>query len=78
MLLSSWAVPCRSPGCAHCRWCVRERGFPLDKIVEGPLELLIFAVTIVVVVMPEGLPLAVTISLAYRRAPRVARYCGSS
>jgi len=55
------------------RWCIRERGFPLDRIVEGPLQFFIFAVTIVVVAVPEGLPLAVTISLAYRRAPGRAR-----
>ena len=68
------AVPCcagqnRGPLGAGCRWCIRERGFPLDRIVEGPLQFFIFAVTIVVVAVPEGLPLAVTISLAYRRAP---------
>ena len=34
--------------------------------MEGPLQFFIFAVTIVVVAVPEGLPLAVTISLAYR------------
>ena len=37
----------------------------MNKIVEGPLNFFIFAVTIVVVAVPEGLPLAVTISLAY-------------
>eukprot|EP00891_Asterochloris_glomerata_P007553 jgi/Astpho2/7553/e_gw1.00115.5.1_t len=47
------------------RWCVENRGFPADGIVEGPLNFFIFAVTIVVVAVPEGLPLAVTISLAY-------------
>jgi Ca2+-transporting ATPase len=47
------------------RWCIEEQGFPADKIVEGPLSFFIFAVTIVVVCVPEGLPLAVTISLAY-------------
>ena len=51
------------------RWCIHERGFPLSKIVEGPLQFFIFAVTIVVVAVPEGLPLAVTISLAYRCLP---------
>lgn len=48
-----------------CRWMVENRGFPASKIVEGPLNFFIFAVTIVVVAVPEGLPLAVTISLAY-------------
>lgn len=37
----------------------------MEKIAEGPLNFFIFAVTIVVVAVPEGLPLAVTISLAY-------------
>ena len=36
-----------------CRWCVENRGFPADKIVEGPLNFFIFAVTIVVVAVPE-------------------------
>lgn len=44
---------------------VDNKGFPASKIVEGPLNYFIFAVTIVVVAVPEGLPLAVTISLAY-------------
>lgn len=44
---------------------VENKGFPVSKIVEGPLNFFIFAVTIVVVAVPEGLPLAVTISLAY-------------
>ena len=44
---------------------VENKGFPASKIVEGPLNFFIFAVTIVVVAVPEGLPLAVTISLAY-------------
>ena len=37
----------------------------MSKFSEGPLEFFIFAVTILVVAVPEGLPLAVTISLAY-------------
>ena len=44
---------------------VENRGFPISEIVDGPLNFFIFAVTIVVVAVPEGLPLAVTISLAY-------------
>lgn len=48
------------------RWIVDKNGFPLDKINdEGPIQFFLFAVTIVVVAVPEGLPLAVTISLAY-------------
>ena len=37
----------------------------MSQIASGPLQFFIFAVTIVVVAVPEGLPLAVTISLAY-------------
>ena len=48
-----------------CRWMIQNKGFPLDLIVSGPLKFFIFAVTVVVVAVPEGLPLAVTISLAY-------------
>lgn len=44
---------------------IENKGFPLNKVVKGPLNFFIFAVTIVVVAVPEGLPLAVTISLAY-------------
>jgi Ca2+-transporting ATPase len=47
------------------RWIIVEGGFPMSKFAEGPLEFFIFAVTILVVAVPEGLPLAVTISLAY-------------
>ncbi|BDA43546.1 probable calcium-transporting ATPase 11, plasma membrane-t [Coccomyxa sp. Obi] len=47
------------------RWLIQNRGFPVDQISEGPLAFFIFGVTIVVVAVPEGLPLAVTISLAY-------------
>jgi len=44
---------------------VTNKGFPVSEIASGPLQFFIFAVTIVVVAVPEGLPLAVTISLAY-------------
>jgi hypothetical protein len=37
----------------------------VKHIADGPLAFFIFGVTIVVVAVPEGLPLAVTISLAY-------------
>jgi len=48
------------------RWMVENKGFPISKInEEGPIQFFLFAVTIVVVAVPEGLPLAVTISLAY-------------
>ena len=42
-----------------------EQGLPVSEFASGPLNYFIFAVTIVVVAVPEGLPLAVTISLAY-------------
>lgn len=47
------------------RWMVENSGFPISKFSEGPLQFFIFAVTILVVAVPEGLPLAVTISLAF-------------
>lgn len=47
------------------RWIVENKGFPMSEFASGPLNFFIFAVTIVVVAVPEGLPLAVTISLAY-------------
>lgn len=47
------------------RWIVENKGFPFSKFATGPLQFFIFAITIVVVAVPEGLPLAVTISLAY-------------
>ena len=47
------------------RWMVENRGFPVSQFAEGPLRFFIFAITIIVVAVPEGLPLAVTISLAY-------------
>ncbi len=48
------------------RWCVINRGFPINKINDnGPIQFFLYAVTIVVVAIPEGLPLAVTMALAY-------------
>eukprot|EP00210_Caulerpa_lentillifera_P000082 g78.t1 len=48
------------------RWIIEKRGFPIDEINDdGPLQFFLLFVTIVVVAVPEGLPLAVTISLAY-------------
>ena len=47
------------------RWMVENHGFPISQFASGPLAFFIFAVTIIVVAVPEGLPLAVTISLAY-------------
>jgi len=35
------------------------------KILKGISDMFTFAITIVIVAVPEGLPLAVTISLAY-------------
>lgn len=48
------------------RWCVEKGGFPVTEINNnGPIQFFLYAVTIIVVAIPEGLPLAVTISLAY-------------
>ena len=46
---------------------VENKGFNKDQ-PNKILEFFIFGVTIIVVAVPEGLPLAVTISLAYRSA----------
>ncbi len=49
------------------RWCVVNNGFPIKKINDnGPSQFFLYSITIIVVAVPEGLPLAVTISLAYR------------
>ena len=53
------------------RWLVENKGFPLSKFAEGPLAYFIFGVTILVVAVPEGLPLAVTISLAFSMKARL-------
>ena len=68
--LSLHATPCMFTlrilsGVVLSRWCAAYHGFPLKHIADGPLAFFIFGVTIVVVAVPEGLPLAVTISLAY-------------
>lgn len=48
------------------RWCVDKKGFPIKEINNnGPIQFFLYAVTIIVVAIPEGLPLAVTISLSY-------------
>ena len=45
---------------------VKNKGFPVSKINDnGPIQFFLYGVTIIVVAVPEGLPLAVTISLAY-------------
>lgn len=45
---------------------VKYDGFPVDRINNnGPVQFFLYAVTIIVMAVPEGLPLAVTISLAY-------------
>ncbi|CAK0781476.1 hypothetical protein CVIRNUC_005383 [Coccomyxa viridis] len=46
------------------RWLVQNKGFNKDE-PNKILDFFIFGVTIIVVAVPEGLPLAVTISLAY-------------
>ena len=58
-LRANWNDP---SGAALCRWCVENHGFPADKIVEGPLNFFIFAVTIVVVAVPEVRPLLYSLS----------------
>jgi Ca2+-transporting ATPase len=45
---------------------VANKGFPIKKVNDnGPVQFFLYGVTIIVVAVPEGLPLAVTISLAY-------------
>lgn len=61
-----------------CR-CVENKGFPIQKINQnGPVQFFLYAVTIVVVAVPEGLPLAVTIALAYsmKKMMKVSRQLG--
>lgn len=59
-------IPAPCPHGLPPRWCVINQGFPISKINEnGPVQFFLYAVTIVVVAVPEGLPLAVTIALAY-------------
>lgn len=52
------------------RWCVNESNLPDGEAFLGEhfidwVDFFIVAITIIVVAVPEGLPLAVTISLAY-------------
>ena len=64
LLLVLTLLPRSSP--PACRWCVKNNGFPISKINDhGPVQFFLYAITIIVVAVPEGLPLAVTISLAY-------------
>ncbi len=44
---------------------LKNGGFDLKKNIENIVNYLIIAVTIIVVAIPEGLPLAVTLTLAY-------------
>ncbi len=64
---SSRTATLRPPAvAAAARWCIINRGFPVNKINDnGPIQFFLYAVTIVVVAIPEGLPLAVTMALAY-------------
>ncbi len=49
------------------QWMVYHKGFPIKEINNnGPVQFFIYMITIIVVAVPEGLPIAVTISLAYR------------
>ena len=56
---------------AWSRWLVQNHGFNKEE-PNKILDFFIFGVTIIVVAVPEGLPLAVTISLAYRYGPASA------
>eukprot|EP00198_Chlamydomonas_reinhardtii_P002721 XP_001692057.1 plasma membrane calcium-transporting ATPase [Chlamydomonas reinhardtii] len=48
------------------KWLIVTGGGDIDKINDnGPLQFLLYAITITVVSIPEGLPLAVTLTLAY-------------
>lgn len=48
------------------RWLIVNKGGNVKKINDnGPLQFLLYAITITVVSIPEGLPLAVTLTLAY-------------
>ncbi len=58
-------TPATLPPCPT-RWCVENNGFPIKRINDnGPVQFFLYSITIIVVAVPEGLPLAVTISLAY-------------
>ena len=58
-------------------WAMNKTGSPPSKqdITNGVLNAFILSVTIVVVAIPEGLPLAVTISLAYSTKKMYADQC---
>ncbi|GIL92663.1 hypothetical protein Vretimale_19460 [Volvox reticuliferus] len=48
------------------KWLIIHKGGDVKKINDnGPLQFLLYAITITVVSIPEGLPLAVTLTLAY-------------
>ncbi|KAG2437196.1 hypothetical protein HXX76_005860 [Chlamydomonas incerta] len=48
------------------KWLIETGGGDASKINDnGPLQFLLYAITITVVSIPEGLPLAVTLTLAY-------------
>ncbi|GFR48829.1 hypothetical protein Agub_g10782 [Astrephomene gubernaculifera] len=48
------------------KWLIINKGGDVSKINDnGPLQFLLYAITITVVSIPEGLPLAVTLTLAY-------------
>ena len=58
-------------------WAANKTGAPPTKtaIVNGFLNAFILSVTIIVVAIPEGLPLAVTIALAYSTKKMYADQC---
>ncbi|PNH12838.1 Calcium-transporting ATPase PAT1 [Tetrabaena socialis] len=48
------------------KWLIIHKGGDVKKINDnGPVQFLLYAITITVVSIPEGLPLAVTLTLAY-------------
>ena len=62
---AQWDEVASADGLHGDRWLVQNRGFNKEE-PNKILDFFIFGVTIIVVAVPEGLPLAVTISLAYR------------
>lgn len=47
------------------RFFLTEKDFNLEFVLENTFDFIMIGITILVVALPEGLPLAVTLSLAY-------------
>jgi len=56
-------------------WAGKDQAPSSDDIAKGVIKAFLLSVTIVVVAIPEGLPLAVTISLAYSTKKMYADQC---